>query len=357
MATPGIIDADAHYLEGIDELATYLDDDDPWKERFDFAGNPHHTVDLFPKSTGDRNVYGRITRSESSYPDAPMAPEEIPTTMEHLGIDEIVMISHKLLTFGRLHADDERPVKFANAYVDYMLDRVVDPAEGIYTLIPVPYQDVDASVDLIDRVGDEDGMVGVCLITAGAEPPLGNRRYDPIYERAEAKGLPVIFHTGGAGIDEFHQRGYEKFIETHVLGFLTNNASQLTSVVISGVPEKFPDLDIAFLESGLFYVPMMMHRLDAEYLKRPSEAPYLEKRPSEYIREFYFGTQPLELPDNEEFLEWTIEMIGGADRLLYASDYPHWDYDPPSVIQQLSFLSRDEKAKILGGNAAEVYGI
>jgi hypothetical protein len=50
-------------------------------------------------------------------------------------------------------------------------------------------------------------------------------------------------------------------------------------------------------------------------------------------------------------------MMGGADTLMYASDYPHWDYDPPEVIEGLSFLSRAEKDQILGGNAEEVYGI
>lgn len=352
-----VIDADAHYLESLHELADYLDDDDPWKERFSSAGNPHHTVDLFPSSTGDRQLYGRIRRDHTSYPDAPMTAEELPATMDFLDVEKIVLISHNVLSFARLNADDERPVKFANAYTDFMLDRVVAPDEGIYTVVPVPYQSPEESVALIDRVADEPGIVGVCLITSGAEPPLGNRKYDPIYAASERAGLPVVFHTGGGGIDEFHARGYEKFIETHVLGFLTSNAAQLTSVVVQGVPEKFPDLDIAFLESGIFYVPMMMHRLDAEYLKRPSEVPFLERRPSEYIREFYFGTQPLEIPENGAYLRTVIEMIGGPERLMYASDYPHWDYDPPSVIDDMDFLTESEKHRILAGTAEEVYGI
>jgi predicted TIM-barrel fold metal-dependent hydrolase len=359
MSSRTVVDADAHYLESYDELVSYLDDDDPWKGRFSPSDNDNDNVsaNVFPSSTGSREVYGRIQRPESSYREKPMTPEEIPSTMKYLGVDKIVMISHNVLNFGRLRADDERPVKFSNMYVDYMLDQVVDPEEGIYTIIPVPYMDPDASVELIDRVGDERGMVGICMITAGVEPPLGHRRYEPIYEAAEEHDLPVIFHTGGAGLEEYHIRGYEKFIETHTLGFLSNNAAQLTSVVIQGIPEKFPDLDIAFLESGIFYVPMLMHRLDAEYMKRPSEVPILQKRPSEYMKEIYYGTQPLENPEKEKFLETTIEMIGGPDRLVYASDYPHWDYDPPKVIEDISFLSEEEKDKILSGNAEELYGI
>lgn len=347
-----VIDVDAHYWEPIDDFADYLDE--PWKSRIADRVDPGG---LLPRSTGDRFMSGRITRDEVSYPVDDMTPEQIPGVMAHVGVDAIVLLPNKMLTFGKLAGEDERPVVLANGYIDYMLDQVVDPNEGIYTMIVAPYQDPDEAVDLIERVGDEPAVVGVCMITAGPEPPLGNRRYDPIYATAESMNLPVVFHSGGSSLDAFFIRGYEKFIETHTLGFLWNNMAQLVSLVVQGVPEKFPDLDIVFQESGLFWVPMMMHRLDAEYLKRQSEAPLLERRPSDYMREFYYGTQPLELPPDESKLENTIADLGGPDQLLYASDYPHWDYDRPSVIAEREFLDDEAVARILGGTAAEVFGI
>jgi predicted TIM-barrel fold metal-dependent hydrolase len=353
MAIDGpVVDADAHYWEPIGSFAEYLEE--PWKSRISDRNDPGG---LLPRSTGDRFMAGRIKREEVSYPAEDMTPDQIPGVMAHVGVDDIVLLPNKMLTFGKLAGEDERPVVLANGYVDYMLDRVVDPSEGIYTMIVAPYQDPEAAVDLIDRVGDERGIVGVCMITAGPEPPLGNRKYDPIYAAAEAKGLPVVFHSGGSSLDDFFVRGYEKFIETHTLGFLWSNMAQLTSIVVQGVPEKFPDLDIAFQESGLFWVPTMMHRLDTEYLKRQSEAPLLEKRPSAYMREFYYGTQPLEMPEDESRLQQVIEDVGGPDQLMYASDYPHWDYDRPSAITDREFLTDDEKARILGGTATEVFGL
>ena len=100
-----------------------------------------------------------------------------------------------------------------------------------------------------------------------------------------------------------------------------------------------------------------MSRLDTEYLKRPSEAAHLTKRPSEYMREFYYGTQPLETDIEQQYIETMVEMIGGADRLLYASDFPHWDFDRPSIIEERPFLSEREKRKILGANAVEVFDL
>jgi predicted TIM-barrel fold metal-dependent hydrolase len=352
MGSKHIIDVDAHYWEPINDFAEYLDE--PWKSRIIDREDPGG---LLPHSTGDRFMSGRIQRDEVSYPAEDMTPDQIPDVMAHVGVDQIVLLPNKMLTFGKLAGEDERPIALANGYIDYMLDEIIDPATGIYTMIVAPYQDPDATVDLIDRVGDERGIVGVCMITAGPEPPLGNRKYDPIYAAAEQKNLPVVFHSGGSSLDDFFIRGYEKFIETHTLGFLWNNMAQLTSIIVQGVPEKFPDLDIVFQESGLFWAPAMMHRLDAEYLKRQSEAPLLQKRPSAYMREFYYGTQPLEVPEDETRLRQTINDLGGPGQLMYASDYPHWDYDRPSAITDRTILNEAEKVCVLSSTAREVFDI
>lgn len=115
----------------------------------------------------------------------------------------------------------------------------------------------------------------------------------------------------------------------HTLGFMNANLSQLTSVVMSGIPERYPDFDFALIESGIGYVAALMYRLDSEYLSRQSEAPYLEKFPSEYLKnDFYYGTQPLKETPKPEDLEKLMRLMGGLDNLMYASDYLHWDYDP-----------------------------
>ena len=56
-------------------------------------------------------------------------------------------------------------------------------------------------------------------------------------------------------------------------------------------------------------------------------------------------------------LETTFRMIKAETQLLYSSDYPHWDFDLPSTIYDLPFLSETAKRNILGGNAARVFGL
>ncbi|MFB6097029.1 MAG: amidohydrolase family protein [Haloferacaceae archaeon] len=344
-----VVDTDAHYLEEIDNLADYVDPVDPWHRRL--KGAPGKVT---PSNTPDHYHYGRIKREERT---REMTPEDVPRAMDKLGIDKILMLSHTMISFSRIGADDRRPMVLARAYMEYMLDQVLDPDNGIYTAIPLPHQDPEESVELIDDYGDERGVVGVCMITAGASPPLGNRRYDVVYEAAQKRGLPVIFHAGGSSLDDFYIEGFEEFMESHSLGFLWSNMAQLTSILAQGTLEKFPDLDFVLQEAGIMWVPAYLARLDAEFMKRREEAPLLEKRPSEYAAELYYGTQPIEEPRDMEYFEKTIEAMGGPDQLMYASDYPHWDYDPPSSITDIPFLSEAEQAKVLGGNAEEVFGI
>ncbi|EMA37277.1 amidohydrolase family protein [Halococcus hamelinensis] len=354
-----VIDCDCHYMESFTDVAEYMEE--PWKTRFeksgfDEKGAKQNLSSFFPFSTGDRQAYGKIDREYSSYPDEPETPERIREGMASIGVNKTLLISHLVLAGAGSTADDERQTAFAKAYVEYMQEEVLDPDDGIFGLAPIPYSDIDASLEILDRVEGEEAYKGACFVTAGAALPLGNRKYDPLYKRCEEMDLPAVFHTGGAGLDEYVRGGYEEMIETHTLGFLESNMSQIVSLVCRGVPEKFPDLDIAFMESGVTYLPGLIARLDEEYLKRPEEAPMLEKKPGEYITDFYYGTQPLEISADPEFLAKSIDMVG-TDSLMFASDYPHWDYDRPTTVLDLPSLSEEEKRAVLHENAAEVFDL
>jgi predicted TIM-barrel fold metal-dependent hydrolase len=81
-----------------------------------------------------------------------------------------------------------------------------------------------------------------------------------------------------------------------------------------------------------------------------------KRLPSEYMREMYYTTQPLER-SNMKILQCTLEAIKAETQLLYASDWPHWDFDPPSSITMLPFLSEQAKRNILGLNAARLFNL
>ena len=356
-----VIDCDCHYMESFHDVAEYMEE--PWKTKFeggnfDEKGAKQNLSSFFPFSTGDRQAHGKITREHSSYPDSPETPERIREGMESIGVDETLLISHLILAGAGTIADDTRQSAFAKAYVEYMSEEVLDPDDGIHGLAPIPYYDVDASMEILDRIEDRDEYVGACFVTAGATPPLGNRKYDPIYERCEDMDLAAVFHTGGAGLDEYVRGGYEEMLETHTLGFLESNMSQIVSLVVQGVPEKFPDLNFTFLEAGLTWVPYMMFRLNKEYSIRRSEAPLLRKSPEEYIREFYFSSQPLGEANDPGDMRQLLDVLG-PDSIVFSSDYPHWDFDHPEALDTYlrQTFSEEERRKVLSGNAMEAFGL
>ena len=130
----------------------------------------------------------------------------------------------------------------------------------------------------------------------------------------------------------------------------------MTNWIINGLPERFPKLKVIWMESGLAWIPFLMQRLDSEYMMRSNEAPALKRKPSEYMREMYYSTQPMEIQDMGA-LQTTFRMINAETQLMYSSDYPHWDFDLPSTIYDLPFLSEQAKRNILGETAAKVFNL
>jgi predicted TIM-barrel fold metal-dependent hydrolase len=90
---------------------------------------------------------------------------------------------------------------------------------------------------------------------------------------------------------------------------------------------------------------------------RSNECPELKMKPSDYMRRMYFAAQPMEVPEDLTVLQQTFKLINAESQLMYASDYPHWDFDLPSVIYDLPFLSDQGRRNILGGTAKKVFNL
>jgi hypothetical protein len=91
-------------------------------------------------------------------------------------------------------------------------------------------------------------------------------------------------------------------------------------------------------------------------MMRSSEAPLLKRKPSEYMREMFYSSQPLER-SNIELTEATFKAMKAETQLLFASDWPHWDFDLPNSITTLPFLDEKAKRNILGFNSARLFNL
>jgi uncharacterized protein len=211
-----------------------------------------------------------------------------------------------------------------------------------------------AAAEIRKRAGDKN-FVQVLLLSRNVEP-LGQRRYWPIYQAAEEAGLPVGIHAFGFGGNPITASGWPSYYIEEMVGHSQCQQSALASIVLEGVLERFPKLKMIMIEAGFGWAPSLSWRLDRNWEKLRSEVPHLTRPPSHYIRDqIWWTTQPMEGPERRDHLFEVIDWIGW-DRLLFATDYPHWDYDEPSRVLPAGVSDMNREAFYLG-NARKVYGL
>ena len=125
---------------------------------------------------------------------------------------------------------------------------------------------------------------------------VNDNAYMKVYRAMEERGLVLSFHSGPNWGEPIF-KSCNRFLSVHALGFTWYNILHCTNWVINGMGERFPKLPVIWIESGLAWVPFLMQRLDHEYMLRPSECPLLKKKPSDYMRDMYYSSQPMEIQD------------------------------------------------------------
>lgn len=346
-----VVDCDVHEIN-IDqgEYAKYIDE--PWKSRIEhtsrtddpLAGNlvGNFNLDLDPTPHGLEEEVKTTT------------PEGLRAFMDRFNTDYIVLHGH---TFEAVSDVPEREwaAALCRAYNNYILDQFIDEDDGIVGSIRVPTQAPQRAAEEIERLADHDGMVSIHIASAPQEL-LGDPKYHSIYEAAENAGLPIDYHVGfsnppWSGV--FGATTLESTVE-YMGAYNQHNMAHIPSMIFQGVPQKFPDLKHIFIEQGITWLPWMQGRMDKNYERRKHKLEWLDAAPSEYLHEsFYFTTQPMEEVAGMQRLKQIFDMIDAKNMLMYTSDFPHFDFDYPSVLTIPGVEEETERA-IFGENAISV---
>jgi uncharacterized protein len=275
--------------------------------------------------------------------------------MDAIGIDVVCLFPTPMLSLG-LTPRKEVEVALARAYNRWLCEEVLAQEPRIRSSLYLPLNDPEATYQVIRDFGDKKGVIGFTIVAPHYKAVYDNA-YVKSYALIEEMGLPLVFHGAFAWGEDQSIALCNRFLAVHALGFSWFNILHCTNWLVNGMPERFPKLKVAWVESGLAWIPFLMQRLDNEWMMRSSEVPLLKRKPSDYMREMFYSTQPMEMVNNREALELTFKMINAETQLMYASDYPHWDMDLPSTIYDLPFLSELAKRNILGGNAKRFFNL
>ncbi len=302
--------------------------------------------------------------------------------MDRAGIDVAVLYPSIGLMFGPqspIHA--LRNVEFLadcqRAYNDWIAEYCSAAPDRLFGVAAVPLQDVSRAVAEAERAVGELGLRGVFIRPSAyfEELPLSDRIYDPFWSACQELDVPVALHpavytdTPGActkfrlvsdSPNIMHANtGVDENTGGSALGqAIGNTVDMIVSMgrlIMGGVCERFPRLRFLFLEAGGGWIPTQVQRMDEQVKAFPLERKWLSLLPSEYFaRQCYAGFEAEEwnLAASAEYL--------GADRILWASDYPHPEYHDDVVRelrQAIAQLGAREQQRLLGRNAIEAYGL
>jgi predicted TIM-barrel fold metal-dependent hydrolase len=353
-----IVDVDAHHYENenYSEFLQYMEND--VLKQLALSGRTKNRNAIMPTQVGYQDMGGRVTRYPMRYSEKTEGGTLRDVQLGHrwmdaMSVDYSCLFPTGMLNIG-LHPQKEMEHELCWAYNRWLTEKVLPEAGGrFYSMLSLPFNDPDEALHQVETFGGRKHVGGFMVTTVRSHMAVNDNAYMKVYRAIEERGLVLSFHSGPNWGEPIF-KSCNRFLSVHALGFTWYNVLHLTNWVINGMGERFPKLPVIWIESGLAWIPFLMQRLDHEYMLRPSEAPLLKKKPSDYMRDMYYSSQPMEIQDMQA-LEVTFRMINAETQLLYSSDYPHWDFDLPATIYDLKFLSEKAKHNILGGTAARLF--
>ena len=258
-------------------------------------------------------------------------------------------ISLPVMTEGGLGA------ALCRSYNNWVRELVRGYEDALLPVAMIPAGCPEEMPNELRRCVNELGFKAAHLVCYQGEHNLDDPVFFPYYEAAQDLDVPLFCHPNGQM--GFITERFHNFLAMHTLGRPTNCTQALAALVEGGVFERYPRLKVAFFECSAEWPLYWMHRMDDDFgwLKddqyRHLVIP-LSMKPSEYIRRNCYFT----LEADEGSLTESIDQVG-ADHILMATDYPHFDSEYPhtvSKIQGRSDLSPKQKEMILGENAASL---
>jgi predicted TIM-barrel fold metal-dependent hydrolase len=253
------------------------------------------------------------------------------------------------------------------AYNDFVNDWISPDPTRFIALANIPFWDVQASVEEIERCAGLGfkGIVMTGLPHIHGQPYLADHHWDRLWGAAQAHEMPVSFHLGGGDLtkalppDRVSLEGWNASVARTTVNLFFENAATLADLLLSGILPRFPGVKFVVVESGIGWIPFCLEAVDYHFLTSGvrEERPEFEMLPSEYFHRQVYANCWF-----ERLAPWHVDEVG-VDNILFETDYPH----PTSLLGRADvasaidtgFASVDELArdKILWRNAAKLYGL
>jgi predicted TIM-barrel fold metal-dependent hydrolase len=399
------IDSDGHILEHPTAMPDYApaeyrdriwhietDDDSVEWLVFDDQRVPSNVLSLAGTAGMSDEEVSRARNGQMRYTEVRPAAYNAKARLQDMdqdGIDLAVLYPTSMLGI-QAHKDREFAGVQCRAYNDWVSDHTLEGEGRLFAagaVPPMPDEDGVAHVaGEIRRVAGLPGMVSLFLRPNPAVDwrPFNDPVYDPVWAAAQETGLPLAFHPflvpdmPGAvqgmklnrardadgryvpieAMNDDEAFGLNNIYFTQAIGNTVDVMSAICFITSGGVCERFPGAKFIFLEANGGWLVPWLERLDHHTRKFGWEVADLTLLPSEYFRrQCWISFDP-----DEAMLAFTATSpLCGADRIIWASDYPHPDAKFPGVTEELAEaiepLSFDQKRQVTSESARALYGI
>lgn len=232
--------------------------------------------------------------------------------------------------------------------------KFLDHDKRLLATIVIPMEDPAASVREIEHWAGDNRFAQVGIPSRSGRL-LGSRYFWPVFEAAVKANRPVAVHPSWSDSDlPITSAGWPSFYFEEAAAYAWAMQAHLASFILSGYLDQNPDLKLVLIEGGFSWLPAFCWRLDKLWPKFRNEVP-IKNEPSSYVRKHVWLTsQPIDEPDSVQQLKDTFDLIGW-DKMLFSSDYPHWDNDDPKYVLPFE-VTPEQRSAFFYGNAARLYG-
>ena len=252
--------------------------------------------------------------------------------------------------------DTEHREFCCRAYNDAAAEMQAESHKRLFPQAMLPFWDVPAAVSELERCHEELGLTGFVITDCTDDwglPPLNDRHWDPLWNVAQERGLPVNFHIGGGAAPTRLWGSYPPARMFATLSTMSQmgNMVCVANLIFSGLLDRFPSLKFVSVESGIGWLPFMLESL--EYQFDENGVTDLDLRPREYFQRQIYGSYWFEKDPS-----YAIKELG-EDNLMFETDFPHATCLYPNVkgqmVRSLENLEPRVQRKLLYENAARVY--
>jgi aminocarboxymuconate-semialdehyde decarboxylase len=271
--------------------------------------------------------------------------DDIIAAMERRKVDTYALSMTNPLMYW---APDGFGLELAAAHNDACVEAHHKYPERFYGTIILPMQNVKLAAEELERMAKHKCMRAVFIAEHINGKNLHEKEFWPIYERAEALGLPLF-------LTNLYPSGAERmkdFFMINVLGNPQEAGYAATSLVYGGVLDAFPKLEVYLPHAGGTF-PWLIGRLDLG-IKVSGTLKHMKKPASEYLRRFHYDL----ITHHPGIMRNLIDLVG-VDRIVTGTDFPQGMSvkQPVDFVEAIPGLTHEERSMILCENPARLLGI